>query len=73
MTKTKYFISEAGIEPVGNCEWEVDDDGIYHTSCDHAWEFITGNLEENKIEYCPYCGSQIVVRAGEAKNDSLDE
>lgn len=39
------------------CWWRVDDNGIWQTGCDNAFEM--GNLDgpkENDFGYCPYCG-----------------
>lgn len=44
---------------VTKCRWVLDDDGVYQTSCDGAWELTTGNLSDNGVKFCPYCGGQI--------------
>lgn len=41
------------------CQWKVDEDGIYWTGCDGAWEFTTGNVSDNEMKFCPYCGGQL--------------
>jgi hypothetical protein len=47
------------------CDWEeiedYDGDLIYETSCGNTWQFIEGNLEYNKIKYCPFCGGKIMI------------
>ena len=49
-----------GISPsITKCQWKVDEDGIYWTECAGAWEFMAGNVSDNEMKYCPYCGSQI--------------
>jgi hypothetical protein len=40
------------------CEWSTDaEDGeVYETSCGRAWQFIDGDLTENSLQFCPFCG-----------------
>lgn len=41
------------------CEWVVDDDGNYQTSCDHTHTITNGTPSENDMRYCCYCGARI--------------
>ena len=43
------------------CVWkhENDESGYYETACGHAWQFTEGNLKDNRVVYCPYCGGLI--------------
>lgn len=42
------------------CEWQyVDLDDYYKTSCGDAFYFIDGNLSDNRMNFCPYCGLPI--------------
>ena len=42
------------------CEWKYDeDDDFYETSCDHGFYFGEGDVKENNIKFCPYCGKII--------------
>lgn len=47
----------------GICDWQLDPDNdtadVYETSCKNAWEFTEGNLKDNEISFCPYCGKRI--------------
>jgi len=36
--------------------------GIYFTDCDNAWEFMNGNIQNNKVIFCPYCGKLIKTK-----------
>lgn len=38
------------------CKWTEDSDGNWATGCDNLHCFMTGGVEENDYEYCPYCG-----------------
>lgn len=38
------------------CEWTVDEDGIYDTTCGHKFIFTDDGPVENKLVYCGYCG-----------------
>lgn len=42
--------------PAIRCEWTVDDDGIYNSSCGQIFVFTDDGPIENKFRYCPYCG-----------------
>ena len=51
------------------CVWEYDEsDDIYISECGEAFQTYDGNLEENNITFCPFCGKEIIL----AKND-VDE
>ena len=42
------------------CKWKYDEDeDSYHSSCNDAFCLTTGNLKENHIKYCPFCGKKI--------------
>lgn len=43
------------------CEWSTDsrDGEVYETSCGRAWQFIDGNLSENSLKFCPFCGGHV--------------
>ena len=60
-----------------SCEWERTDDpdfAWWDTSCGEAWTFIVGGPAENKMEFCPYCGSSLVISpAGKREADKLRE
>jgi hypothetical protein len=48
-----------------SCTWKYDDiDNTYTTTCRHAWEFTTGTVEENELNFCPFCGKRITVSVG---------
>ena len=51
--------SGAHSAPAMQCEWSEDADGIWHTSCGHAWFFDTGTPEENEARWCIYCGAPL--------------
>lgn len=48
---------------VEECKWRYFDDGFYsyETGCGRNWYFLEGSAEENKCNYCPYCGNKIVI------------
>jgi len=44
------------------CEWEYDEEFcFYNTECDEAYQLEIGTLEENKHNYCPFCGGRIIL------------
>jgi len=46
-------------EPFISCLWGQDDDGVWETSCGHAFEFNDGDPADNAFLFCPFCGRQI--------------
>lgn len=40
------------------CKWSPDDP-YYGTSCGHEWQFIDGDVAENGVKFCPFCGGEI--------------
>ena len=36
-----------------------DGDAIYETQCGRSYMFIEGNIKDNDITYCPFCGGTI--------------
>jgi hypothetical protein len=45
-------------EPV--CEWRLDEDtDSYDTSCGEKWCFIDGDLRQNRVKFCAYCGRRV--------------
>lgn len=45
--------------PAMFCEWICDYEGMYVTGCERAWEFVDGDLSENGVRYCPFCGGRV--------------
>ncbi len=41
------------------CVWTRDEDGIYDTGCGNRWFFDTGDADENRCIFCPYCGKPL--------------
>jgi hypothetical protein len=41
------------------CAWQLDDDGVYETSCGGFYGPTEGNVEDNRFRFCPYCGAPI--------------
>ena len=57
-------------KPTNVCEWLGEDDyDVWHTSCNRAWEFIEGGPKENHINFCPFCGKQVVITIYESEED----
>jgi len=45
------------------CGWGVDDNGIYTTECGNLFEVMNGTPTENGMQFCPYCGREILDAA----------
>lgn len=44
------------------CTWHQDgdsDSGVYATSCRHYFSLEDGTPEDNKMQWCCYCGKQL--------------
>ena len=42
------------------CKWKYDEiHDVYTTGCNDAFTLESGNLEENNMKYCPFCGNII--------------
>ena len=53
-------VARAAREQVPPCIWTEDEDGIYHTSCGHAFELMSGEAPSRQgIVFCPYCGGSL--------------
>ena len=47
-------------EGMETCVWMYDDNlDVYESECEEAFSFISGNLKENNMKYCPFCGKLI--------------
>jgi hypothetical protein len=51
-----------------SCMWKEDEDGIWFTSCNGAFEFIDGTPKHNSFSYCPYCGETLIQSRYEPKD-----
>jgi hypothetical protein len=55
------------------CIWEQDKDwdneSLFHTSCDNAYEITTGTPTDNHMNFCTYCGKKIVTQLAEREKD----
>lgn len=50
------------------CKWSHDDThDKWDTSCGEAWQFNDGDLSENRLVYCPFCGGRVAEAAEAAK------
>jgi len=45
----------------GTCSWNLisEDEDIWETGCGNAWYLTEGNIEENGMKYCPFCGGKL--------------
>ena len=44
---------------MNTCTWKGDDDGVYSTGCDNAFQFEVDGPTENNFKFCPYCGKEL--------------
>lgn len=43
------------------CRWSEDEDGVWFSCDDNAFEFNNGGPIANGFKFCPYCGNLIVI------------
>ena len=71
------FINKVGCashsEFRADCIWTEDDDGIYLTSCENAFEFMNGSPEDNHMKFCPYCGKLLRQKGGKKFRDTTND
>ena len=46
------------------CVWKEDkDEGVWIEGCgEKGWVFLEGDVKENNMKYCPFCGKEIEVK-----------
>lgn len=51
---------------VKKCTWTLEDEdyGTYKTNCGHMFTLLEYGPKENKMEFCCYCGGELVEEAG---------
>ena len=60
--------------PSGICEWTYNSfDDMYDTKCGEGFFFETGNIEENNMRFCPFCGNRIKAIYEEDMEEIEDE
>ena len=56
---------EASITIGRKCAWTCDEyEDAWDTGCGNLFSFIDGSPEENKFEYCCYCGGNLTENKG---------
>ena len=53
----------AALAEPGTCTWCQDgdsDSGVYATSCRHYFDLNDGTPEDNKMQWCCYCGKRLM-------------
>jgi|Deesub1362B_J571_1020462.scaffolds.fasta_scaffold24845_1 hypothetical protein len=59
--KTANILREAVDELARECNWTFDNDGYYQTTCGNGWNFEGGEILDNGVVYCPYCGGIVTT------------
>ena len=54
-----------------SCVWTEDEDGNWDTGCGTCFVFNGGTPQDNKAEFCPYCGGNIVAK--EWRHEQLED
>lgn len=51
---------------------DIEDVDYYETSCDNAYQFLEGGLQENNFNYCPFCGEKIELSNSENNGNEIN-
>lgn len=60
-----YKMRYGDIEEPEKCTWKINHENsdyigeTWDTSCNHVFQFMEGDIQENNFEYCPFCGKVI--------------
>jgi len=54
------------------CEWKADEDGVYQTTCDQAFQFFDGGPIQNSMKFCCYCGLALTETPYQEPEDDSD-
>ena len=58
------IVKQGGIGNDDVCEWKYNgDEYLWETSCGNLHIFMSDGPNENKYQYCPYCGKEILARS----------
>ena len=48
------------------CKWITEEgEDYYDTECGNAWMFSAGDIVNNGVVYCPYCGKRVKDKSDE--------
>lgn len=48
------------------CEWSYSEsEEMWESACGDAWNFEEGTPEDNHMQYCPFCGRKLTMRAAD--------
>jgi hypothetical protein len=42
------------------CEWVEDEEGVWETDCNEAFQFSSDGPVQNGFNFCPFCGKPII-------------
>lgn len=54
-------MSAEPVQPATHCHWNEDENGCWHTACNHAFEFNHALTKDDSINFCMYCGKPMDV------------
>jgi hypothetical protein len=54
------------------CEWVEDEEGVWETDCNEAFQFSSDGPVQNGFNFCPFCGKPI-IHHNAARTDSLGD
>ena len=63
MDALRAALAQPAPEPETCCTWHQDgdsDSGVYATSCGHYFNLEDGTPEDNRMQWCCYCGKKLV-------------
>lgn len=58
------IVKQVSVETDDVCEWKYNgNEYLWETSCGNLHIFMSDGPNENKYQYCPYCGKEILARS----------
>ena len=63
-------LRQAGQKPK-TCTWQADVYGSWHRGCNNSLEFTQGDLLENGLKFCSYCGGRVVAAMAQPVQPAL--
>lgn len=57
----EYVAARMAESEAKTCKWTpwTDTGAIYDTECGGAWTFESGDIDDNGVNFCPFCGGKI--------------
>lgn len=57
-----------------SCTWEYQGDeyNYWETLCGHAFQLVDGSPSDNGMNFCPYCGQQLIENLSDKEENDAN-